>query len=82
MFFKTVTSLIFKAVIYQPARIHFKHQPSIRNVVSRDRGQLIDLEGGGRTIVSFPRRVAIMPNTIKGRKVEEWTESEKIWLNV
>ena len=51
-------------------------------MVSRDRGQLIDLEGGGRTIVSFPRRVAIMPNTIKGRKVEDWTESEKIWLNV
>jgi len=48
----------------------------------RDRGQLIELEGGGRTIVSFPHMVAKVPNTLKGRRVEDWTEDERIWLNI
>ena len=54
----------------------------MRNIAIRDRGQLIDVEGGGRTIVSFPHMVAHMPNTLKGRGVEDWTQDERIWLNM
>ncbi len=48
----------------------------------RDRGQVVSADGGGEVIVSSPQVVVKMPNTLKGRRVEDWTEREQIWRNM
>ena len=50
--------------------------------VLRKRGQLVELVNGGERILSYPDAKVVTPNTIKDKKLYEWTESERIWANV
>ncbi|XP_023341948.1 uncharacterized protein LOC111711755 [Eurytemora carolleeae] len=45
------------------------------------RGQIVTSEDGSKTIVSYPQVPVRFPNNLE-RKLSDWTEKEKIWLNI
>jgi len=49
--------------------------------ILRKRGQLVTNGDGSQTIVSYPQVPVKFPNNLK-RHVDDWSEKEKIWLNI
>lgn len=47
----------------------------------KKRGQLVTAEDGSQTIVSYPQAPITFPNNLK-KNLSEWTEKERVWLNV
>jgi len=47
----------------------------------KKRGQIVSDSDGSQTIVSYPKTPVKFPNNLK-KNILDWTEKEKIWLNV
>ena len=51
--------------------------------ILRKKGQIIDLVGGGSIVISSPNMTSFtIPNLLKRKPVELWSEVERIWLNM
>lgn len=49
--------------------------------ILKKRGQLVTHADGAQTIVSYPQVPVKFPNNLK-RNLNDWSEKEKIWLNI
>ena len=49
--------------------------------ILRNKGQIVKNEDGSETIVSYPQTPVKIPNNLK-KKLTDWTEKEKFWLNI
>ena len=49
--------------------------------ILRNKGQIVRNEDGSETIVSYPQTPVKIPNNLK-KKLADWTEREKFWLNI
>ena len=64
------------------ASMKTRQQEYMMNLL-RKKGQLIQLQDGGSTIISSPNMTAFtIPISLKRKSIELWTEAEKIWLNM
>ena len=49
--------------------------------ILRNKGQIVRNDDGSETIVSYPQTPVKIPNNLK-KKLSDWTEREKFWLNI
>ena len=49
--------------------------------ILKNRGLIVANEDGSETIVSYPQTPVKIPNNLK-KKLSDWTEKEKFWLNI
>lgn len=58
------------------------HRQDLYLKLLRKRGQLVTSVDGSQTIISYPSMPLQVPNTLKYRRIEDWTKTEKMWKNV